>query len=94
MNLEINITNEQIEALLEKVIRQKVNDYFKRYRRDIEDEWKQATYTCISEMLRSEEGKATLKNIEQEAFAKRVAEHISQRMINVITSSFDDYDYY
>lgn len=93
MNLEINISEKQIEAALEKAIKQKVNEHFKRFKSDIEQEWEKATYLCVKEMLESEEGKAAIKKMEQDAFAKQVAKHLSRKFVSIITSGYDDYDY-
>ena len=94
MNLEINITDEQIEKAVEKAVNQKVNAYFKKHQRDIEYEWQQATYSCIKELLDSEEGKAVFEEIKQDAFARKVAEHLSKKFFEAIVYNFDnDFSY-
>lgn len=94
MNIEVNITDAQIERAIEKAVNQKVNAYFKKNKWDIEYEWEKATYLCVKEMLESEEGKATIKKMEQDAFAKQVAEHLSKKFFEAIVSSFDnDFSY-
>lgn len=94
MNIEVNITDAQIERAIEKAVNQKVNAYFKKNKWDIEYEWQQATYLCIKELLNSEEGKAVFEEIKQDAFARKVAEHLSKKFFEAIVSSLDnDFSY-